>query len=195
MLRLERSHDASIVLKKKGDQMSLTSVTAHHTRKAASTLCRGWLLAMPGWQSQRGKADFGLPSTPRHSFAFSRKMSAEEDILVALGAFIIIIENSEKVCKQRKRRFWVRPSLQSRRKYGTSELMKDLLLDDADSMTKYCASATTEPYAFEISGYLLSKNLERDTIQQFLIYGIQVEEEPVAIERYKTFTSDNYLFN
>ncbi|KAF5282874.1 hypothetical protein FQA39_LY17454 [Lamprigera yunnana] len=97
--------------------------------KAASTLCRGWLLAMPGWQSQRGKADFGLPSTPRHSFAFSRKMSAEEDVLVALGAFIIIVENSEKVCKRRKRRFWVRPSLQSRRKYGTNIQINSI--DDA----------------------------------------------------------------
>ena len=67
----------------------LNVITRHFYLKAASTLCRGWLLAMPGWQSQRGKADFGLPSTPRHSFAFSRKMFAEEDVLVALGAFII----------------------------------------------------------------------------------------------------------
>ncbi|XP_046684492.1 uncharacterized protein LOC124370247 [Homalodisca vitripennis] len=84
------------------------------------------------WQCRVGKAnaanlDFGLSST--RELAFSRKMSDEEDVLVALGAFVII--NHEKL---RKRRFWVRPSLQSRRKYGTSELMKDLVLDDEDEL-------------------------------------------------------------
>lgn len=44
------------------------------------------------------------------------KMVSEDDLLVASCA-VILIENENKIRKQRKRRFWVRPSLQSRARY------------------------------------------------------------------------------
>jgi hypothetical protein len=62
--------------------------------------------------------------------AFSRKMYTNEDLLVAAAAVIIV--ESEMRRESRKRWFWVRPNLRGRARYGVSDLMKDLILDDAD---------------------------------------------------------------
>jgi len=60
-------------------------------------------------------------------------MFSEDDLMIAACA-VIIIESEEKIYKRRKRRFWVRPSLLSRERYGTNDLMKDLILDDWDEL-------------------------------------------------------------
>ena len=54
-------------------------------------------------------------------------MYTDEDLLVAAAAVILIDLESHK---PRNRQFWVRPSLRGRARYGVSELMKDLILDD-----------------------------------------------------------------
>jgi hypothetical protein len=64
--------------------------------------------------------------------AFSRKMYTNEDLLVAAAAVIIV--ESEMRREPRKRRFCVRRSLRGRARYGVNDLMKDLILDDADEL-------------------------------------------------------------
>ncbi len=54
----------------------------------------------------------------------------DDDVLIASAA--IIISSVLKVCKFWKRRVWVRPSLQAKKKYSIIVLMKDLVLDDVD---------------------------------------------------------------
>ncbi|KAJ4433099.1 hypothetical protein ANN_15356 [Periplaneta americana] len=68
----------------------------------------------------------------QHRSASIVKMCDEEDVLLASAALIIIL--SAKRRKFRKRRFWVRPSLQSRKMYRGSDLMKDLILDHVDQL-------------------------------------------------------------
>lgn len=58
----------------------------------------------------------------------------DENLLAVAAAAVIIINESDNRREPRKRRFWVRPSLQSRFRYGGSELMKDLILDDVDEL-------------------------------------------------------------
>ncbi len=55
---------------------------------------------------------------------------SDDDVLLASAA--IIISSVLKVCKFWKRRFWVQPSLQAKKKYSITVLMKDLVLDDVD---------------------------------------------------------------
>ncbi len=54
----------------------------------------------------------------------------DNDALIASAA--IIISSVLKVCKFRKRQFWVRPSPQAKKKYGITVLMKTLVLNDVD---------------------------------------------------------------
>ncbi|KAJ4440376.1 hypothetical protein ANN_08517 [Periplaneta americana] len=68
----------------------------------------------------------------QHRSASIVKMCDEEDILLASAALIIILSANRR--KFRKRRFWVRPSLQSRKVYRGSVLMKDLMLEDVDQL-------------------------------------------------------------
>ncbi|KAL4113002.1 hypothetical protein QTP88_016711 [Uroleucon formosanum] len=58
------------------------------------------------------------------------KMSCDEDALLAAAAFIVIA--NKKIKKAKPRRFWVRPSLQSREIYTKSHLLSDLISDDTD---------------------------------------------------------------
>lgn len=74
-------------------------------------------------------------STPANGFAQlikseCEKMSDEDDVLLASAAIIIV--NVLKVREFRRRRFWVRPSLQAKKKYSATDLMNDLILDDVD---------------------------------------------------------------
>ena len=55
-------------------------------------------------------------------------MYTNEDLLVAAAAVIIV--ESEMRRKPRTRGFWLRPSLEGRARYGVSDLMKDLILDE-----------------------------------------------------------------
>ncbi|XP_060881928.1 uncharacterized protein LOC132953338 [Metopolophium dirhodum] len=58
-------------------------------------------------------------------------MSCDQDALLAAAAFLVIA--NKKINKKAKpRRFWVRPSLQSREIYTTSHLLTDLISDDTD---------------------------------------------------------------
>lgn len=59
-------------------------------------------------------------------------MYTDEDVLIAAAALIIVDQEGRK---PRNRRFWVRPSLRrGRARYGVSELMEDLILDDVDEL-------------------------------------------------------------
>ncbi|KAJ4438219.1 hypothetical protein ANN_14158 [Periplaneta americana] len=68
----------------------------------------------------------------QHRSASVVKMCDEEDVLLASAALIVILNANRR--KFRKRRFWVRPNLQSRKIYRGSDLMKDLILDDVDQL-------------------------------------------------------------
>jgi hypothetical protein len=59
-------------------------------------------------------------------------MYTNEDLFVAAAAVIIV--ESEMCREPRKQRFWLRPSLRGRARYGVSDFMKDLILDDADEL-------------------------------------------------------------
>jgi len=57
-------------------------------------------------------------------------MYDDDDVLIALAAFIIIASKQIKsLCKWR---FWVRPSLCSGNRYRASDLITDLLLDNVE---------------------------------------------------------------
>lgn len=61
-------------------------------------------------------------------------ISDDDAILAAAAAIIIGVATRQSRCR-RSRRYWVRPSiLNGRKKYRTSEFMKDLLLDEADEL-------------------------------------------------------------
>lgn len=86
------------------------------------------------WQGQMAKPVAAAthnslrPYWKWHSVA----MYTDEDLLVAAAAVIVVDRASHK---PRNRRFWVRPSLgRGRARYGGSELMKDLILDDVDEL-------------------------------------------------------------
>jgi hypothetical protein len=53
-------------------------------------------------------------------------MFDEEDVLLGAATFIVIANRKTK----RPRRFWLRPTLQSRRKYEASDFLEGLMLDD-----------------------------------------------------------------
>jgi hypothetical protein len=57
-------------------------------------------------------------------------MFDEEDVLLAAAAFTVTSNRKTK----RPRRFRVRPTLQSRRKYKGSDLLQDLMFDDIDPL-------------------------------------------------------------
>ncbi|KAJ4435003.1 hypothetical protein ANN_23576 [Periplaneta americana] len=81
----------------------------------------------------------------QHRSALVVKMCDEEDVLLASAALIIIL--SAKRRKFRKRRFWVRPSLQSRNR--GSDLMKDLILDDVDQLNLEYRCGGVSEFFFE----------------------------------------------
>ncbi|CAB3232065.1 unnamed protein product [Arctia plantaginis] len=57
------------------------------------------------------------------------------DYDVAMSAMSVIIIALSQPPKRRPRRFWIRPSLRrGRQLYRTSELIKDLILDEADPL-------------------------------------------------------------
>lgn len=61
-------------------------------------------------------------------------MSDDDSVSVAVAAVAIIIGlSTQKQKRRRKHRYWVRPSLLSRAKYSSSDMMKDLILDDTTS--------------------------------------------------------------
>lgn len=64
-------------------------------------------------------------------------MSDDDSVSVAVAAVAIIIGlSTQKQKRRRKHRYWVRPSLKglkSRAKYSSSDMMKDLILDDTTS--------------------------------------------------------------
>ncbi len=59
------------------------------------------------------------------------KMSDDDDV-VLLATDTITILSVLKVHEFREQRFWVWPSLQAKKKYSTTDLIKDLVLDDVD---------------------------------------------------------------
>ncbi len=59
-------------------------------------------------------------------------MSDDDDDNVLLATHAIIISSVLKVREFREQRFWVWSSLQAKKKYRTTDLMKDLVLDDVD---------------------------------------------------------------
>ncbi len=65
----------------------------------------------------------------------------DDDVLLASAA--IIISSVLKVREFWKQRFWVRPSFQAKKKYSTTDLMKNLVLDEVDLSTLH--SSTTLP--------------------------------------------------
>lgn len=58
-------------------------------------------------------------------------MSDDDDVLAA-SAGIIVLHSLLQNREFRPRRFWVRPSLQAKKRYSATDLMKDLILDDVD---------------------------------------------------------------
>lgn len=56
--------------------------------------------------------------------------SHSEDVVMAAAICVVLSSNRKKAPK--KRRFWVRPSLQARKKYSGSDLLTDLKHDDRD---------------------------------------------------------------
>lgn len=63
-------------------------------------------------------------------------MCDEEDVLAACAANLVFCSAIlVSTLKRRPRRFWIRPSLQARRKYSATDMMKDLILDDADVLS------------------------------------------------------------
>lgn len=62
----------------------------------------------------------------------------DEDDVLAASAAVIILMSAVSVAVQRakrRRRFWIRPSLQARHKYSATDFMKDLVLDDVDLLS------------------------------------------------------------
>jgi vacuolar-type H+-ATPase catalytic subunit A/Vma1 len=62
-----------------------------------------------------------------------------EEVLLAAATFIVSANRKTK----RLRRFWVRPTVQSRRKYKASDLLEDLMLDDNDPLKHEYRSSFT----------------------------------------------------
>ena len=62
-------------------------------------------------------------------FSFTYKMPSRRDraLLAAASTYILLSE--------RKRRYWVRPSLQSKKVYSLTDLLTDLRADDTDPIT------------------------------------------------------------
>ncbi len=60
------------------------------------------------------------------------KMWDHDDDVVLLASGTIIISSVLKVREFWKQRFWVPPRLQAKKKCSTTDLMKDLVLDDID---------------------------------------------------------------
>jgi len=58
-------------------------------------------------------------------FSNFQKMSTDEDIILAAAAFILVSEDEP----QKKRRIWVRPSL-DRKKYNGNHMLADYIQDD-----------------------------------------------------------------
>lgn len=59
----------------------------------------------------------------------------DEDEVIAFSAATIMFLSSVLLLQhRRRRRYWVRPSLLARRRYSTTDLMKDLILDDEDAL-------------------------------------------------------------
>ena len=68
------------------------------------------------------------PHRKWHSVA----MFTDEDLLVAAATVIVMNQESHK---PRNRQFWVRPNFsKGRARYGVSELMKELILDNVDEL-------------------------------------------------------------
>lgn len=64
-------------------------------------------------------------------------MLSDDDVLIAVAAFIVVAKNKNKIFAK-PRRFWVRPSLQSRDKYSTSDLTGDLVSNDVNILNLEC---------------------------------------------------------
>lgn len=58
--------------------------------------------------------------------------SSSDDAIVAAAACVIICSAKRK---RAKRRFWVRPSLEAKKKYSSSDLLQDLQRDDINLLT------------------------------------------------------------
>lgn len=57
-------------------------------------------------------------------------MASSSDDAILAAACVVIISCAKK--KRAKRRFWVRPSLEAKKKYSGSDLLQDLKRDDID---------------------------------------------------------------
>ena len=98
-----------------------------------------FLVSLRRVSTEIGKADRGRlpkpickayhPRTVSTKLTFDIKMFDDDDAILASAAFIIIAAQKKR---RRRPRFWVRPSLQSRKKYSPSDLIKDLILDDTN---------------------------------------------------------------
>ncbi len=64
-------------------------------------------------------------------------MFDELDVLAASAATIVLMSAVSVAIQRarRRRRFWIRPSLVARRKYSTTDFMRDLVLDDTDLLS------------------------------------------------------------
>jgi len=59
-------------------------------------------------------------------------MYADNDLLIAAAA-VIIVDQNDQARKPQERRFWVRPSLK-RVKYSVNDFMNDLISDEVDEL-------------------------------------------------------------
>lgn len=77
-------------------------------------------------KAKSAKPTVDSPSTLVMPIRSHNKCSTEEDLLIMAACAVIVIDGDEKLRERRKRRFSVRPSLESRRaRCGTNDLMKD----------------------------------------------------------------------
>ncbi|KAJ8881926.1 hypothetical protein PR048_018412 [Dryococelus australis] len=93
-------------------------------------------------------------------------MCTNKDVLVAAAAGMIIIAESKV---HRPLQFWVRPSLRGRVRYGRSDLMKDLILDNVDELNleyrcgggfRNCFRMTSSDFEFLLT--LTAPRISRD---------------------------------
>ncbi len=66
----------------------------------------------------------------------------EEEVLATCALNLVMCGGLLAHQRQRPRRYWIRPNLLARKKYGAIDFMKDLILDDEDTLNlEYRSSA------------------------------------------------------
>lgn len=86
--------------------------------------CRRLCTAVAIWQVKAGSHYAYVSTVISHSAVMS-----DDDVMLA-AALVVIVGAVER--PKLPRRFWIRPSLKSRNRYCASDLINDLVLDDAD---------------------------------------------------------------